>query len=213
MSPRKRMNKYFRDFGYRVIRLKYFIMIVVALILEIATLSIYLLNGENIVELELFSIAILYGATSTIIVILAIGVLVLMKMDKRRDKNKIRIMQEFMRDYRKLANRHSPEINGLVNRFDRETSNIDAKINYAIVLEEKYTKFLEDFSNLKIPSFLDYAASCESKHLNKEKELYNGFSMFSKRDLLNKISSESEMAHTNFLRELNKIEKSLQLIL
>jgi hypothetical protein len=174
MSPKRRLNKYFRDFGYRVIRLKYFIMIVVALILEIATLSIYLLNGENIVELELFSVAILYGATSTIIVILAIGVIVLMRMDKRRDKNKIRTMQEFMRDYRKLANRHSPGINGLVNRFDGENSNIDAKINYAILLEEKYTKFLEDFSNLKIPSFLDYACSCESKHLNKEKELYNG---------------------------------------
>ncbi|MCK5566966.1 MAG: hypothetical protein KAI62_03580, partial [Actinomycetia bacterium] len=66
---------------------------------------------------------------------------------------------------------------------------------------------------LKIPSFLDYACNCESEHLNKEKELYNGFSMFSKRDLLDKISLDSEMAHMNFLRELNKIEKSLQLII
>lgn len=213
MSSKRRLRIYFRDFGYRVIRLKYFIMIVVALILEITTLSIYLLNNENILDFELFTVAILYGATSTIIVVLAIGVLVLMKMDKRRDKNKIRTLQEFMRDYRRLANRHSPEINGLVNRFDQENSNIDTKINYAIALEEKYTKFLEDFSDLKIPSFLDYACSCESEHLNKEKELYNGFSMFSKRDLLDKISLDSEMAHMNFLRELNKIEKSLQLII
>lgn len=213
MTAKRRLNIYFRDFGYRVIRLKYFIMIVVALILEIATLSIYLLNGENIVEFELFTVSILYGATSTIIVVLAIGVLVLMKMDKRRDKNKIRSLQAFMREYRGFANRHSPEINDLVSKFDGENSSIDAKINYAIVLEEKYTKFLEDFSNLKIPSFLDYAASCESEHLNKEKEFYNGFSMFSKHDLLKKISSESEIAHTNFLRELNKLEKSLQLII
>ena len=213
MPAKRRLSIYFRDFGYRVIRLKYFIMIVVALILEITTLSIYLLNSENILEFELFTIAILYGITSAVIVVLAIGILVLMRTDKRRDKDKIRTLQEFTRDYRELANRHSPGINDLVSRFDGENSSIDAKIDYAISLEEKYSKFLQDFLNLKTPSFLDYACSCESEHLNKEKEFYNGFSMFSKRDLLSRISSESETAHTNFLRELNKIEKRMQLII
>jgi len=89
MPVKKRLNIYFRDFGYKVIRVKYFIMIVVALILEITTLLIFLLKSENILDFELFTIAIMYGITSSIIVVLAIGVLVLMRTDKKRDKNKI----------------------------------------------------------------------------------------------------------------------------
>ena len=89
MMAKKRLNVYFRDFGYKVIRVKYFIMIVVALILEISTLLIYLLKSESILDFELFTIAILYGIASSIIVVLAIGVLVLMKTDKKRDKDKI----------------------------------------------------------------------------------------------------------------------------
>jgi len=188
-------------------------MIVVALILEITTLMVYLLKSENILDFELFTVAILYGATSSIIVVLAIGVLVLMKTDKKRDKNKIRTLQDFKRDYRMLTTRHSSKINDLISRFDTENSSIDAKIEYAMALEEKYDKFLEDFSNLKTPPFLEYAYKYESDHLVKEKEFYNGFSNFSKRDILNSLSSQSEIAHMNFLRELNKLEKNLQLII
>ncbi|MCJ7472780.1 MAG: hypothetical protein MUP02_08240 [Actinobacteria bacterium] len=213
MPSAKRFNIYFRDFGYRVIRLKYFIMIVAALFLEVATLSIYLLKSENMLDFEIFTIAILYGITSSIIVVLAVGVLVLMKTDKRHDIDKIRALEEFKINYAKLSNRHSPEINDLVSRFDGENSSIDIKINYASVLEEKYDKFLQDFLKLKTPSFLNYAFSCETDHLRKEKEFYNGFSMFLKRDVLNSISSESEIARTNFLRELTKIEKNLQIII
>ena len=213
MAAKKRLNVYFRDFGYRVIRVKYFIMIVVALILEITTLMIYLLRSESILDFELFTIAILYGITSSIIVVLAIGVLVLMKTDKKRDKDKIRNLQEFKRDYRTITSKHSPAINDFVSRFDTENSSIDAKIEYAIVLEEKYDKFLDDYSNLKAPSFLEYAYRCERDHLAKEKDFYNGFSTFSDRNILNSLSSESEIAHMNFLRELNKLEKNLQLIL
>ena len=213
MPIKKRLNIYFRDFGYKVIRLKYFIMIVVALILEITTLLAYLLKSENIVEFELFTVAIMYGITSSIIVVLAVGVLVLMKTDKRRDKNKIRILQDFMRDYRTLTYKHSPEINDLINIFDTENSSIDAKIEHAMVLEEKYNKFMEDFSKLKVPFFLQYAHRCENNHLSKEKDFYNGFSNLSKRDILNSLSSQSETAHKNFLREINKIEKNLQLII
>ena len=212
MPVKKRLNIYFRDFGYKVIRVKYFIMIVVALILEITTLLIFLLKSENILDFELFTIAILYGITSSIIVVLAIGVLVLMRTDKKRDKNKINTLQKFKKDYRTLTAKHSPEINDIVTKFDTENSSIDAKIEYAMVLEEKYDKFLEEFSNLKIPSFLKHTCSCENDHLSKEKDFYNGFSNFSKRDFLSNLSSQSEIAHMNFLRELNKFEKNLLLI-
>ena len=212
MPAKKRLNIYFRDFGYKVIRVKYFIMIVVALILEITTLLVYLLKSENIVEFELFTVAIMYGITSSIIVVLAIGVLVLMKTDKKRDKNKIQTLQKFKRDCRILTNRNSPEINELVTKFDTEKSSIDAKIEYAMILEEKYDSFLKDFSKLETPPFLKYAFRYESDHLSKEKDFYNGFSNFSKRDILNSISSQSEIAHKNFLKELNKVEKNLQLI-
>ncbi|MCJ7472267.1 MAG: hypothetical protein MUP02_05605 [Actinobacteria bacterium] len=212
MPVKKRLSIYFRDFGYKVIRVKYFIMIVVALILEVTTLLIFLLKSENLLDFELFTIAILYGITSSIIVVLAIGVLVLMRTDKKRDKNKIQTLQKFKRDCRTLTTRHSPEINELVANFDAENSSIDAKIEYAMLLEEKYDSFLKDFSNLRTPPFLKYAFSCESDHLSKEKDFYNGFSNFSKRELLSSLSAQSEIAHTNFLRELNKVEKNLQLI-
>ena len=75
-------------------------MIVVALILEITTLLIFLLKSENILDFEMFTIAILYGITSSIIVVLAVGVLVLMKTDKKRDKNKIHDLEKFNKDYR-----------------------------------------------------------------------------------------------------------------
>ena len=212
MPLKKRLNIYFRDFGYKVIRVKYFIMIVVALILEITTLLIFLLKSENILDFEMFTIAILYGITSSIIVVLSVGVLVLMKTDKKRDKNKINDLKKFNKDYRTITTRHSREINNLVARFDAENSSIDTKIDYAIALEEKYNKFLEDFSNLKTPSFLKHAFRYEVDHLSKEKDFYNGFSNLSKREFLSSLSSQSEIAHTNFLRELNKLEKKLQLI-
>ena len=212
MPVKKRLNIYFRNFGYKVIRIKYFIMIVVALILEITTLLIFLLKSENILDFELFTIAILYGITSSIIVVLAIGVLVVMRTDKKRDKNKIYTLQKFKRDYRTLTAKHSSEINNIVTKFDTENSSIDTKIEYALVLEEKYDKFLDDFSNLKVPTFLDHACRYENNHLSKEKDFYNRFSNFSKRELLSSLSAESEIAHMHFLRELNKLEKNLQLI-
>jgi hypothetical protein len=213
MPAKKRLGLYFRDFGYKVIRVKYFIMIVVALILEITTLLIYLLKSESILDFELFTVAILYGITSSIIVILAIGVLILMKTDKMHDKNKIQTLQKFKRDYGMITDKYSPQINVLVNRFDTENSSIDKKIEYAVALEEKYNEFLEDFSNLENPSFLEYACRFENNHLSKEKDFYNGFSNFSKKDFLNDLSSQSEIAHTNFLRELNKLENNLRFIM
>jgi len=120
--------------------------------------------------------------------VLAIGVLVLMRTDKRRDKNKMQTLEKFKRDYRTLTTRHSPEINDLVARFDAENSSIDTKIEYSLLLEEKYDSFFKDFSNLKTPSFLKHSSRCESDHLKKEKDFYHGFSNLSKREFLNSLS-------------------------
>lgn len=196
-----------------MIRLKYFIIIVVALVLEIGTLTLYLLKVQNIVDFELFNLAILYGAISGIIVVLSIGILVLMKVDRNRDKQKITMLQDFQSKYRSFANKYLNEIDNLTVRFDNEKNNFDAKIEYAVLLEEKYGNYLEEFSNMDIPHFLEYAHSCESLHLAKEKKLYESFSSLSKADTLKKLSKESEDSHNNFLRELNNIEKSLKLII
>ena len=210
---KRKFRTYFRDFGYKMIRLKYFIMIVVALILEIATLTLYLLKLQNILNFELFNLAILYGAISGIIVVLAIGILILMKVDKKRDKQKISMLQDYKYEYRSLASKYLAEIDGLIIRFDSEKNNIDAKIEYAVLLEEKYGNYLKAFSEIDVPHFLRYAHSCESDHLSKERKLYEGFSSFIMADSLNALSRESEASHSNFLRELTSIEKSLKLII
>jgi len=84
-----RLRSYFKDFGYRVIRLKYFIMVVGALLLEITTLTLYLLKLQNIIEFDLFTLSILYGIISAIIIVLSIGIIFLMKFDSRRLSEKI----------------------------------------------------------------------------------------------------------------------------
>ncbi len=54
---------YFQGFSYRMIKFKYFIMVVAALLLEVIAVSVFLLNSENIIELELFNASILFGVT------------------------------------------------------------------------------------------------------------------------------------------------------
>ncbi|MCK5567637.1 MAG: hypothetical protein KAI62_06980, partial [Actinomycetia bacterium] len=119
------INKYknpfkaiFEDFGYRVIRLKYFIMVVVALVLEVITVTIYLLNIENILEFEVFTAIVLFGATSAIIIVLAVGVLVLMKVDRTRDKKKIDQLLNFKRSYQKLKSKYLNDIYRFSKAFD-----------------------------------------------------------------------------------------------
>ena len=206
------LRTYFRDFGYKVIRLKYFIIIVIALVLEIGTLVLYLLKIQNIVEFELFNLAILYGAISGIIVVLAIGILVLMKTDKKRDSQKIELLRDFQDKYRSFARQYLNEIDNLTVRFDGEKNDFDAKIEYAISLEERYSDYKKAFSEIDVPHFLKYAHSCELEHLSKEIAFYKGFSSLSKSDTLQKLSKESEVSHSNFLREISSIEKSMRLI-
>ncbi len=205
--------KYFKDFGYKVIRLKYFIMVAGAMLLEIATLVVYLLNSENIIGFDLFTASVLYGATSVIVVVLAVGCLVLIKVDKTRDRKKINLLLDFKKSYQQLRSKYLREITRFKQAIDYEKSSIDVKINYAIVLEDIYSTLLEEFSNLKISNFLNNAFRYESNHLLKEKQFYSKFSSFSKRDDLEKISIESELAHKNFLREIDQLEKSLKIII
>ncbi len=212
------INKYknpfkaiFEDFGYRVIRLKYFIMVVVALVLEVITVTIYMLNIENILEFEVFTAIVLFGATSAIIIVLAVGVLVLMKVDRTRDKKKIDQLLNFKRSYQKLKSKYLNDIYRFSKAFDSKQNNIDVKINYAIVLKDIYNKFLKEFSNLKAPGFLKEAYDHELKHLTKEKQFYKQFSLFTKKDELQNYNIESSLAHIDYLREIDRLEKSLKL--
>ena len=207
-----RLRIYFRDFGFKVIRLKYFIMIVAALLLEIITLTLYLLKLQNIVEFELFNLAILYGAISGIIVVLAIGILVLMKVDKKKDAEKIKNFRDFQKNYNDLNSRHLDNINRLVRSFENETVDLDSKLEYAQSLEDKYVCFLDDLSGLEVPDFLSQVHRYECEHLAREKQFYAGFSDLLQPHELKSISNESEMMHDNFLKEMHSIEKGLRLI-
>ena len=81
------------------------------------------------------------------------------------------------------------------------------------MLEDIYSTLLKEFSNLKIPDFLNKAFGYESDHLLKEKLFYSKFSSLSKRDELEEISRESDLAHKNFIREIDQLEKSLKIII
>ena len=201
----------FKNIGYEVIKLKYFILIVVALLLEIFTLVAYLLNYERIVELDLFNASILYGAISITIIVIALGCLVIMRVDKSRDKKKISFFLNFKNSYQGLVNKHSIKINEFTRGFDTEISDIDLKLNYAIALEEEYGNYLEEFSKINTTIFLNKAFKYECEHLSKEKLFYSSFSSFSKPDILKRISSESNLAHMNFIKEIDLLDRSFKL--
>ncbi len=210
----KRQNfRFFKNFSYKFIRLKYFILIVGAMLLEIIVLVIYIINNENIVYFDLFTGGILYGFTSIIVVVLALGCLVLILTDRSRNKNRIKKFNDFRRSYFKLSNEYTREIDELVKRFDEEKDSFETKINYAINISEKYNDYSKEFSKIRIPGFLSDAFNYESDHLNKEKLFFTRFSLLSKRLELEKINKESDLAHQNFKRELNNIEKNLRLII
>ncbi len=200
-----------RSLGYGVIKLKYFIIIVVALLLEIFTLVVYLLNYERIAELDLFNASVLYGAVSITIIVVAIGCLVIMKFDRNRDKKKIYFLLGFKRSHQELANKYSKRLNVFAKGFDNEISDIDLKLNYAIALEEIYSSYLEEFLKIKRSNFLSKAFKYESDHISKEKLFYSNFSSLSKPEVLKKISEESYTAHRNFTKEIDLLEKRLKL--
>ena len=218
-----------KNFGYKVIKLKYFIMIVTALLLEILTLTVYLLNNEMIIHFDLFSASVLYGSTSVIILVVSIGCLAGMKIDKKKDKNKIYHLLGFKNNYQGLVDKYSQEIDRLEKGFDGKSNNIDLKINwfvngfgskrsssylktnYAIALEEIFNSLLKEFSKIKISEFLRNAFKYAFDHILKEKLFYSSFSSSSEPDELKKISEESNSAFRNFTQEIDWLEKSLKL--
>ena len=200
-----------KNLGYGVIKLKYFIIIVIALLLEVFTLIAYLLNYERIVELDLFNASVLYGAISITIIVVAIGCLVIMRVDKARDKKKIFFLLGFKKSYQELVEKYSKKLSVFRKGFDNEINDIDLKLNYAIELEEIYNNYLEEFLKIERSNFLNKAFKYEYDHISKEKLFYNNFSSFSKPDALRKISEESYLAHRNYTKEIDLLEKSLKL--
>jgi hypothetical protein len=203
----------FKDFGYKVVRLKYFIMVVAALIFEIIAVTIFILNIENLLELQLFTTSVLFGITSAIIIVLAVGILVLIEVDKNRDIEKIERLMEFRKEHNKVQNNYLGDINKIERNFNNEKDEIESKINYALTLKDIYDNFLKGYSKIKVPSFLKDSYHYELEHLQKEKQFYEMFSQLAGKDDLENIVFASEIAHRNYLKEIEKIEKNLKLII
>ena len=182
------------------------------MLLEIITLAIYIFNNEKIIDFDLITAGVLYGVTSTIIISLAIGTLILLKTDKLRDKKIIDQFNEFRRSYFRLNHEYSRDIDIMVKNFDNERGSIEEKINYAIAIAEKYNDFIKEFSVIKVPGFLNDAFNYKLDNLNKEKLFFNKFSLLTKPEELEKINKESDLAHENFLRELDNTERNLKII-
>lgn len=202
----------FKDFGYRVIRLKYFILIVSAMLLEIIVLVAYIINNEKIVYFSLFTGGVLFGATSTIVVVLALGCIALILTDKSRNKKSIKQFNDFRSSYYKLSNKYYGDIQSMIKKFDEERYDFEKKVDYAIDIAERYNNYLKKFSEIKVPGFLRNVFNYEKEHLTKEKLFFTKFSLLSEPSELEEISSESNLAYENFKRELNTIEKNLKLI-
>lgn len=210
---KRRGKKIFKDFGNRVIRLKYFILIVAAMLLEIIVMAIYIVNNERIIYFNLFTGGVLYGATSIIVVVLAIGCIALILTDRSRSKTRIIQFNDFRSNYYRLSNKYSGDIQSLVKKFDEEKYDFEEKVNHAIDIAEKYNEYLKEFSEIKVPGFLKDTFNFEKEHLNKEKLFFTKFSLLSKPEELEEISDESNLAYENFNKELNIIEKNLKLII
>ncbi len=202
----------FKDFGYRVIRLKYFILIVSAMLLEIIVLLIYIINNEKIVYFNLFTGGVLFGATSIIVVVMALGCIALILTDRSRNKKSIRQFNDFRSIYYKLSNKYHGDIQSMIKKFDEEKYDFEKKVDYAVDIAERYNNYLKKFSEIKVPGFLRDTFNYEKEHLTKEKLFFTKFALLSEPSELEEISSESNMAYEKFKRELNKIEKNLKLI-
>jgi len=203
----------FKDFGYKVVRLKYFIMVVAALIFEIIAVTIFILNSENLLEFQLFNTSVLFGITSAIIIVLAVGILILIKVDKNRDIEKIEKLVGFKKEYNKIQNKYLGDINKIERAFDNEKDDIEKKINYALTLKDKFDNFLKECSTIEAPSLLKDSYHYELVHLQKEKQFYEMFSQLASKDDLDNIVSASEAAHRSYLKEIEKVEKNLKLII
>lgn len=204
---------FLKDFGYRVIRLKYFILVVIALLLQIIAVSIFLLISEDFIKFELFNASVLFGASSTIIVILAIGILVLLRFDKKRDRNKIKLLLDFKKNYQNIKNKYIKDINSLTKAFDSELEDIEIKLGHAAALEKIYNNFLEEFNTIEVPDFLKNAHNFVSNYISSEKQFYKQFSILTAKSELEKSVMDADLANRNYLEEIDKLEKKLKIII
>jgi hypothetical protein len=200
-----------RDLGYRVVKLKYFILVVIALLLQVIAVALFLLNSRDVVDFELFSTSILFGATSSIIILLAVGVLILLKIDKSRDLNKIKLLSEFKRDHQRIKVKYISDISRITRVFDNEMKDFDLKIELAVKLVKLFDSFYEDLSMMKVPSFLKDAHKYVSRHLICERSFYQEFSMLASKDDLEKYVIQAGDAHRSYLEEMDKLERYLKI--
>ena len=173
----------------------------------------FILNGENLVKFQLFNTSILFGATSTIIIVLSVGILALIKIDNKRDRIRIEQIIGFKNKYNKIQNKNQKEINRYTKAFNNEKNDIESKINIALIIKDVYSGLIKEFNSLQVPGFLKEAYQHELNHLEKERNLYKRFSQLDNKRKLQSLVSESDLAHRNYIRELYRLEKNLKLII
>lgn len=203
----------FREFGFRVVRLKYFILVVVALLIQIVAVALYLLNSGNIIDFELFNTSILFGATSAVIIILAVGILILIRTDKTRDKNKIKRLAYFKKSYQDIKNKYIKGISRSTKAFDAEIGDIELKLEYAMTLEELYGTFQRELSTMEVPAFLIDAHKYVLRYLSSERKFYKLFSTLADKVELETCVNQSVSAHRNYLEEVNRLERNLKIMI
>ncbi len=202
-----------RDFGFRVVRLKYFILVVVALLIQIVAVALYLLNSGNIIDFELFNTSILFGATSAVIIILAVGILILIRTDKTRDKDKIKRLTYFKKSYQDIKNKYIKGINRSTKAFDAEMGDIEVKLEYAMTLEELYGTFQRELSTMEVPAFLIDAHKYVLQYLSSERKFYKLFSTLADKLELETCVNQSVSAHRNYLEEVSRLERNLKIMI
>lgn len=217
MNERKKIktssSNSFRDFGFRVVRLKYFILVVVALLIQIVAVALYLLNSGNIIDFELFNTSILFGATSAVIIILAVGILILIRTDKTRDKNKIMRLAHFKKSYQDIKNKYIKGINRSTKAFDAEIGDIELKLEYAMTLEELYGTFQKELASMEVPAFLIDAHKYVLQYLSSERKFYKLFSTLADKIELETCINQSVLAYRNYFEEVGRIERNLKIMI
>jgi len=195
------------------VRLKYFILVVVALLIQIVAVALYLLNSGNIIDFELFNTSILFGATSAVIIILAIGILILIRTDKTRDKNKVKRLAYFKKSYQDIKNKYIKGINRSTKAFDAEMGDIELKLEYATTLEELYGTFQRELSMMEVPAFLIDAHKYVLQYLSSERKFYKLFSSLADKIELETCVNQSVSAHRNYLEEVCNLERNLKIMI
>lgn len=210
---RNPLRTYLKEIRYKVIRLKYFLLVVAAMFLEIIVLITYLLSNENVLKIDFFNLKILFGFISAIIIIISIAIIIILKLDKTKDRNMIKQYRDFKRKHYEVLNKHMPSINRAIKEFDKEIGDLERKIELALTITNLYKELIQDYSEIKVPGFIESAYEKEKEHFIKEQLYFDKFSSFEDNERLVLISQDSEESHNYFIKELNRIENSLKLVM